>query len=448
MNNVTELSKLTALAAARAGVKKFDVFGSSADGLTVKVRDGKTDQVSGSERASLIVRVWNHEGRVGVATSTDLSAAGLESALSIARDAAAFGSTEHIADFSPLAKLPLSTKVTKPLASTPSLKEMVHALCEAEKTILGGHAAITSVPYNGTGFRSHSRFYFNSEGALRHEEKTTAYAYLYSRTEQEGRKNRSAGDSVVANSFAALPIKEAADRVVQKTISHLDYRKVKSGKYPIVFSPKAFLELVSAFDTLFNAQRILDKQSLGNAEMLGQPIASPLVTLSDDPLHPGNVGKSLFDSEGTPTRKVTLIEKGVLKSFLHSAGSAKRFQVEPTGNASIGSKVGVVAHYYHVEGMSAKSKRDIKTEENPIVYIDELNAIHAGVNALEGSFSLPFDGWLVENGKFQSIESATVAGDFLTTLKSICYVSPEATVTPEGVSPEVWVDSLAIAGEG
>ena len=33
------------------------------------------------------------------------------------------------------------------------------------------------------------------------------------------------------------------------------------------------------------------------------------------------------------------------------------------------------------------------------VYIEELNAIHAGVRASQGSFSLPFDGWLYKNGK-------------------------------------------------
>ncbi len=38
------------------------------------------------------------------------------------------------------------------------------------------------------------------------------------------------------------------------------------------------------------------------------------------------------------------------------------------------------------------------------IYIEELNAIHAGVRASQGSFSLPFDGWLYKNTTKISIE--------------------------------------------
>ncbi|MFM1841557.1 MAG: hypothetical protein RLZZ490_288, partial [Cyanobacteriota bacterium] len=47
----------------------------------------------------------------------------------------------------------------------------------------------------------------------------------------------------------------------------------------------------------------------------------------------------------------------------------------------------------------------------------------------------------------QSIDAATVAGDFLEVLKSIIYLEPEAEVTPGGICPAVWVESLAITGE-
>ena len=46
-----------------------------------------------------------------------------------------------------------------------------------------------------------------------------------------------------------------------------------------------------------------------------------------------------------------------------------------------------------------------------------------------------------------SIDSATVAGDFRELLKSIIYVEEETEITPSGVSPRVWVDSLSITGE-
>jgi UDP-N-acetylmuramoylalanine-D-glutamate ligase len=86
-------------------------------------------------------------------------------------------------------------------------------------------------------------------------------------------------------------------------------------------------------------------------------------------------------------------------------------------------------------------------EGRPLVVIDSLSALHAGVKASQGSFSLPFDGWLVQNGERRSIEAATVAGDIRTLLKGLVGFEGDAKVTPDGVCPWVWVDGLSITGE-
>ncbi len=86
------------------------------------------------------------------------------------------------------------------------------------------------------------------------------------------------------------------------------------------------------------------------------------------------------------------------------------------------------------------------TAEN-VILIDDLQALHAGVQASQGSFSLPFDGWLINKGDRVSVESATVAGDILDLLKAIAYVEPEVKITPSGVAPQIWVEGLSITGE-
>lgn len=132
---------------------------------------------------------------------------------------------------------------------------------------------------------------------------------------------------------------------------------------------------------------------------------------------------------------------------MHSAGTAKRLNAQPTGNASIGAKVSVSPNFYHVFAAGTPEQElSLETAEN-VILIDDLQALHAGVKALQGSFSLPFDGWLVNKGEKISIESATVAGDFLELLKSIVYVEKEVELTPEGVAPRVWVSELSITGD-
>jgi PmbA protein len=81
------------------------------------------------------------------------------------------------------------------------------------------------------------------------------------------------------------------------------------------------------------------------------------------------------------------------------------------------------------------------------VLIESLSALHAGVKASQGAFSLPFDGWLVKDGERISVEAATIAGDIREVLKGIVHLEPHEVVTHQGVSPHVWVDGLAITGE-
>ncbi|MEM6254699.1 MAG: TldD/PmbA family protein [Cyanobacteria bacterium P01_D01_bin.156] len=446
MSKVTEISSNAQTIAQRLGITKYDIYGATTDSTSVQVDKGEPKQVKASNRASVTVRVWNEQGRLGITSTTDVDERGLELALKTASEATAFGATENIPDFSPEATAPLP-KVDVALAEPAPVNTLIERLVKAEQALLNAHDAIASVPYNGISQNAVEHFYINSNGAQRSEELTSASVYLYTKTEQEGRKPRSGSAVRIGIGPDKLDIDGCLQEATDKTLSHLDYEKIESGKYRIVFSPEAFLSLVRAFGNLYNAQSVLDKRSLSTADSLNTVVASPLLSVYDDALHSGNISPETFDGEGTPTRRLPIIENGVLTSFLHSAGTAKRMGAKPTGHASIGAKVSVSSNFLHItQGESTDTSYDLKTAEN-VILIDELQALHAGVNALQGSFSLPFDGWLVNKGQRTSIESATVAGDFRQLLQSIIYVSPEEKVTPSGVAPHVWVDSLSITGE-
>ncbi|MDX2216935.1 MAG: TldD/PmbA family protein [Oculatellaceae cyanobacterium bins.114] len=445
MSSVNEISSNAAAIAQQLGIQKYDIYGSSVDETSVQVDFGEPKQVKASNRSSVIVRVWNENNTLGVTSTTDVDAKGLELALKTAYEASHFGAKEHIPDFSPEATVPIEE--VDHCAPQAPVDRLIETLVNAEKQLLEAHVAIAGVPYNGLAQRDINKFYVNSEGAVRREAGSYASIYLFSKTEQEGKKPRSGGAYRMNHSLDQLDIEGCLKEAAEKTISHLNYNKVKSGKYQVVFSPEAFLSLLGAFSNLFNAQSILDKQSLSTPDSIGTQIASSLLSVCDNPLHPGNIAQERFDGEGTPTRQVPLITQGVLTSFLHSAGTAKRFNTKPTGNANIGAKVTVSPHFYHVSaGEPGAQKLSLETAEN-VIWIDDLHALHAGVNALQGSFSLPFDGWLVNQGDRLSIDSATIAGDFLSLLKSIIYVEPEEIVTPGGISPRVWIEDMSVTGE-
>jgi TldD protein len=71
-------------------------------------------------------------------------------------------------------------------------------------------------------------------------------------------------------------------------------------------------------------------------DKMGEQVASKLVTLVDSGRSEimGNAGGTIIvDDEGVAAGRTAIIEKGILKSFLHNRESAMTFGIESTGNA-------------------------------------------------------------------------------------------------------------------
>ena len=438
--------------AASQGIRRWDLGASCSTDTSVQVDRGEAKQMKGAQRSAITVRVWNDDGLVGITSTSDLSPQGLEKALSGARAASAFGNPDDTPAFSPLATAPLA-ELDQPLRPSRPILSLLETLRDAERHLLERHPAIGTVPYNGLAQRRSERLYLNSAGACRMQRLTTASVYLYAKAEEAGRKPRSAGAVRLAYGADDLDLAGCIDEAAERTISHLDYAPIDTGRYTCVFSPEAFLDLVGAFSSLFNARAVLDGVSLSNRDSLGQQLAVPFLSITDNGLHPGNIGASAFDGEGTPTRPLPLLDGGVLANFLHSEATARAFGVAPTGHAGLGAKVSVSTDWFEVgptpgSGGGPQGLDHLQqSEPRGLVVIDSLSALHAGVKASQGAFSLPFDGWLVRGGERRSIEAATVAGDIRQLLQAIVGFEGDARITPDGLCPHVWVEGLSITGE-
>jgi len=68
-------------------------------------------------------------------------------------------------------------------------------------------------------------------------------------------------------------------------------------------------------------------------EMLGKKVASELVTMYEDASFEGAFGSYLFDDDGVPARKNTIVEDGILVSFIHDMESAASMNASLTSNS-------------------------------------------------------------------------------------------------------------------
>ena len=433
-----------------SSINKWDMGASSSRDISVQVQQGNAKQLKGSQRNSMTLRVWNKNNQVGITSTSDLTSEGIKKAMKGAIEASLFGNEKESPEFSSLAKSELED-INPKISNSHTIDQLLSILKKAEKELIDTHKSIDSVPYNGLNESYMERIYINSEGANRHMKLSQSSIYLYAKAEEENKKPRSAGGIRINSNLEELDIDSCISETSNKLISHLDYKSIETNKYLVCFTPEAFLQLISAFSSMFNARSIIDGLSLMNEDSLGNQISVPNLNISDEGLHPKNVGAFSFDGEGTPTQNIQLVTNGILTQLLHSEATARKFGVKPTGHAGLGAKVSVSPDWLVVSKSESEMDKDeslsIKNTIKEYILIDELSAIHSGVKASQGSFSLPFDGWIVNDGKKTSIEAATVAGDILKVLSSIVKIEDEQIVTHQGISPHVWVENMSITGE-
>jgi TldD protein len=135
--------------------------------------------------------------------------------------------------------------------------------------------------------------------------------------------------------FARRSAEEMALRAAQTATDLLRAGYVDGGKQKVILAPDVVGLLVhEAIGHTVEADFVLAGSAA--AGKLGQTVASELVTLCDSghsEYVPGAGGVVLVDDEGVAAQKVTIIERGILKSYLHNRETAAHFGVAPTGNA-------------------------------------------------------------------------------------------------------------------
>ena len=250
-------------------------------------------------------------------------------------------------------------------------------------------------------------------------------------------------DVVISNDFNDFDIEKIGKDIIDDALASLGAKPVPSDNYEIVFSNGAIATLLSAFQGVFSAYAVQKGLSLLKGK-LNETIGSPLVTIVDDPFMKKSSQSRSFDDEGVATSYKELINKGVLKTFLHNLVTAKKDGVKSTGNG-FGGSVGAVnlkleAGESSIEEIIASCKKGI--------YITNVQGAHAGVNAVSGDFSLQASGYLIEDGKkVKPVALITVAGNFIDMLKDIVMVGNDLKMSYYGItSPSIKVKSMTVSG--
>ena len=170
------------------------------------------------------------------------------------------------------------------------------------------------------------------------------------------------------------------------------------------------------------------------------------MTVEDDPLRVAGPASRPFDAEGVASRRLVVVDGGVLQSYLLDAYSARRLGLRPTGHAArgFGDAPGASpTNFFLVPG--PHSPEAIIASIGAGLYVTEL--IGFGVNGVTGDYSRGAAGLWIERGELAyPVEEITIAGNLLAMFRGIEMVGNDLVFRNAIAAPTLKIERMTVAG--
>lgn len=431
------------------GLNEYELYYRSSESTSVSAFQHEINEFSSDVSGGVCFRAIVN-GKMGYAATEDLSEASakavvdkaIENAATLESDEPVFlgegGQTYQAID--------------RKLPTLPATEVLIAKVLESQKALYSANPVVT----DGTtsqAIRGRMQIAICNSKGLDLSCTSTMTALIPMAVINNGTEMADSYDIKVGD-LEAMDLAAIASKTVDKAMQKLGGDIAPTAVCPVVFSPDAMADLLATFSPVFSSENTQKGLSRLQGKE-GEIIASPAVTLVDDPFYEFSTTPMAFDAEGSPTYRKNVIEAGRLQTLLYNLKTANLAGKTTTGNGSKDSYAASLSvrpfTMYLAPGQF--SEEELLQKAGNGVYINALGGLHAGANEVSGDFSLQSAGFLIEDGKkTKAVKSFTVAGNFFQLLETITAVGSNLEVpNPLGItsfgSPSVLVETLSIAGK-
>lgn len=324
--------------AMKAGATAAEVVAREGSEFSTVVRRSEVETLKEAGSKALGVRVFFGQRAANTSTS-DLSPEGVSQMVSAAVELAKITSEDPfggIPEPSQLGKLATDLDLYYDDVYSLSTAGRIDYARRAEKAAIEGDERIKNTEGGSFDAAVGRKVLANSHGFVgEYQRSYCSVSAVPIAQDENGSMQRDYWYSV-ARTLQKLESPESVGKTAQmRTLRRLGARKVKTTRVPIVFESTVARALLDHIFEAVNGDSIYRNASF-LAGKLGEKIAGDNITVIDDGTMVGGFGSSPFDGEGVPTRRTTVIENGVLKSYLLNTYTAKKLKLQTTGNASRG----------------------------------------------------------------------------------------------------------------
>lgn len=423
--------------AKKKGADEAQVTISDSKNFTVEVLEGEIEKLKQAGSTSMSIQVLINN-KSATASSSDLKKDSLYDLVDGAIKRCKLSSKDK---FNGIAKLmPINVNIDDlklfdpnvlsiPPEKKVALAKNIEKICLANKAIRQSNGSSFST-YNGTYMIA------NSNGFASSYDSTSCSLGVYL---QAGEGDHFFEDGWYDSNrfFSKLENPEKIANIAIDRVTRLvGAKKVKSQKVPVVFEPNMTSRILGFLAQCVSGRSIYMKQSF-LADQHSKKIANHKVNVIDNGLMPGLPGTRPFDSDAVPTQKTPVIENGILKNYLLDVYSARKLDMEPTGNASGTTN-------FYLEPGEHTFEQIIKSVDNGLLLT---KTIGQGTVATTGDISTGAFGLWIENGKLTyPVAEITISGNLGKMLNQIDMIGNDLKHHRSVSGPTIKVAEMSISG--
>jgi PmbA protein len=344
---------------------------------------------------------------------------------------------------------PVALDLWRPgLADVPTADKVALAL-ELERAVLGADSRITGVESCDYADALAEAAIVTTTGIRRASRETGCELVAYSLA-ADGDDTQTGFGFSLGRSFDELDVGVAARDAADRAVRMLGATKPPSGRLTIVLDPWVTAQLLGIVAGTLGAEEVVKGRSLF-ADRVGEQVASPLLTVVEDPTDARSWGATPVDAEGLATRRVPLVDAGVLQGFVHSTWTARRMGTASTGSAVRGgfkSTPGAGCRAVAPTPGTATAAELIAGVDDGVL-VQEVSGLHSGVNPVSGDLSTGAEGLRIRGGQVaEPLREFTIASTLQRLLLDVRAVGADLTWLPMSAAGlTLVIGDVAVSGE-
>ncbi|MFN0090872.1 MAG: TldD/PmbA family protein [Acidimicrobiales bacterium] len=415
---------------------------------TVRAYEGEVESFTSAQSYGVGVRVIA-QGRLGFAHAGSFDDDVIAEALAAARDNARFAEPDEWNGLvEPDGVAQAALELWRPEALLVPVADKVELALALERAVRGADPRIKGVRTAAYSDSAGQTAIASSAGIRSETRSTSAFVSVNALGEENGETTSGYGVDA-ARDPASLSIEKAAEEAVRQAVRLLGAGQAPSQRVHLLLEPKLAATVLGIVAGTLTASMVQKNRS-PFADRLGHDIASPLLSLVDDPTDPASFGADPFDGEGLATRANPLVRGGVLTGFLHNSYTARRGGVRSTASAVRSARstpeVGVQA-LAAAPGSGGTFEELLAGIERGLL-VQTMAGLHSGVNPTSGDFSVGAEGLLIRNGELaEPVREVTIASTLQRLLLDLCAVGSELERLPGGSTmPPLVIADVALSG--